>query len=191
MTDAKKLFVKTYGCQMNVYDSERMADVLRPLGYAPTETAEDSRTHFGIWEPGVMQLFAIAVFVNCLAQGAMALVQGLGRADVAGKLHLAELPAYGLLLWWFHQQQDLLVPLIKLEVGLESVGLVGGVIDEQGEGDAERGALHLVGLELPRPRALGEVGFRHLRARSEIADELQPGKIGIRERAHLADVRHR
>ncbi|WP_082384766.1 tRNA (N6-isopentenyl adenosine(37)-C2)-methylthiotransferase MiaB [Brevundimonas sp. AAP58] len=36
----KRLFIKTYGCQMNVYDSERMADVLRPLGYAPTDTAE-------------------------------------------------------------------------------------------------------------------------------------------------------
>jgi tRNA-2-methylthio-N6-dimethylallyladenosine synthase len=36
----KRLFIKTYGCQMNVYDSERMADVLRPLGYAPIETAE-------------------------------------------------------------------------------------------------------------------------------------------------------
>ena len=30
----KKLFIKTYGCQMNVYDSERMADVLAPLDYA-------------------------------------------------------------------------------------------------------------------------------------------------------------
>ncbi|MHA1113974.1 MAG: tRNA (N6-isopentenyl adenosine(37)-C2)-methylthiotransferase MiaB, partial [Alphaproteobacteria bacterium] len=29
----KKLFIKTYGCQMNVYDSDRMADVLAPLGY--------------------------------------------------------------------------------------------------------------------------------------------------------------
>ena len=38
----KRLFIKTYGCQMNVYDSERMADVLRPLGYAPAETAEDA-----------------------------------------------------------------------------------------------------------------------------------------------------
>ena len=36
----RRLFIKTYGCQMNVYDSERMADVLRPLGYAPTDTAE-------------------------------------------------------------------------------------------------------------------------------------------------------
>ena len=33
----KRLFIKTYGCQMNVYDSERMADVLRPLGYAVTD----------------------------------------------------------------------------------------------------------------------------------------------------------
>ena len=37
---SKRLFIKTYGCQMNVYDSERMADVLRPLGYAMTDEAE-------------------------------------------------------------------------------------------------------------------------------------------------------
>ena len=36
----KRLFIKTYGCQMNVYDSERMADVLRPLGYGLTDVAE-------------------------------------------------------------------------------------------------------------------------------------------------------
>jgi tRNA-2-methylthio-N6-dimethylallyladenosine synthase len=39
---AKKLHIKTYGCQMNVYDSARMADVLAPLGYAPTASAEDA-----------------------------------------------------------------------------------------------------------------------------------------------------
>ncbi|MGO1119427.1 tRNA (N6-isopentenyl adenosine(37)-C2)-methylthiotransferase MiaB [Rhodovibrionaceae bacterium A322] len=33
----KKLFIKTYGCQMNVYDSTRMADVLAPLGYKPVQ----------------------------------------------------------------------------------------------------------------------------------------------------------
>ena len=37
---AKKLFIKTYGCQMNAYDSARMADVLAPLGYAPTDRAD-------------------------------------------------------------------------------------------------------------------------------------------------------
>ncbi|RAK57215.1 tRNA (N6-isopentenyl adenosine(37)-C2)-methylthiotransferase MiaB [Phenylobacterium deserti] len=37
---AKRLFIKTYGCQMNVYDSERMADVLAPLGYGMTDSPE-------------------------------------------------------------------------------------------------------------------------------------------------------
>ncbi|MBT3792485.1 MAG: tRNA (N6-isopentenyl adenosine(37)-C2)-methylthiotransferase MiaB [Rhodospirillales bacterium] len=36
----KKLFIKTYGCQMNVYDSGRMADVLAPADYELTEAPE-------------------------------------------------------------------------------------------------------------------------------------------------------
>lgn len=39
---SKKLYIKTYGCQMNVYDSTRMADVLAPLGYSESETPEDA-----------------------------------------------------------------------------------------------------------------------------------------------------
>jgi tRNA-2-methylthio-N6-dimethylallyladenosine synthase len=38
----RRLHVITWGCQMNVYDSLRMADVLAPLGYAPTATPEDA-----------------------------------------------------------------------------------------------------------------------------------------------------
>ncbi|HKD47483.1 MAG TPA: tRNA (N6-isopentenyl adenosine(37)-C2)-methylthiotransferase MiaB [Rhizomicrobium sp.] len=38
----KKLFIKTYGCQMNAYDSARMADLLAPLGYAGTEAPGDA-----------------------------------------------------------------------------------------------------------------------------------------------------
>ncbi len=39
---SKKVFIKTYGCQMNVYDSERMRDVLSPLGYDETGTPEEA-----------------------------------------------------------------------------------------------------------------------------------------------------
>jgi tRNA-2-methylthio-N6-dimethylallyladenosine synthase len=38
----KKLYIKTYGCQMNVYDSHRMADLLAPLGYGPAQDPEDA-----------------------------------------------------------------------------------------------------------------------------------------------------
>jgi tRNA-2-methylthio-N6-dimethylallyladenosine synthase len=40
MTEAKKLYVKTYGCQMNVYDSERMAEALGAQGYEQVDTPE-------------------------------------------------------------------------------------------------------------------------------------------------------
>jgi tRNA-2-methylthio-N6-dimethylallyladenosine synthase len=42
MAQPKKLYIKTYGCQMNVYDSERMADVMGGEGYVTTEVAEEA-----------------------------------------------------------------------------------------------------------------------------------------------------
>lgn len=42
MTAGRKLYIKTYGCQMNVYNSTRMADVLAPLGYAATDVPADA-----------------------------------------------------------------------------------------------------------------------------------------------------
>jgi tRNA-2-methylthio-N6-dimethylallyladenosine synthase len=40
--ETKKLYIKTWGCQMNVYDSRRMADILTPLGYAPVDAPDDA-----------------------------------------------------------------------------------------------------------------------------------------------------
>ena len=39
---SKKLYIKTYGCQMNVYDSERMSDVLSPLGYQLSDNSAEA-----------------------------------------------------------------------------------------------------------------------------------------------------
>jgi tRNA-2-methylthio-N6-dimethylallyladenosine synthase len=38
----KRAFIKSYGCQMNVYDAGRMADVLAPEGYGVAETADEA-----------------------------------------------------------------------------------------------------------------------------------------------------
>src|SRR5271155_4198930 len=42
MNEPRKLYVKSFGCQMNVYDSRRMADTMAPEGYVETAAAEDA-----------------------------------------------------------------------------------------------------------------------------------------------------
>ncbi len=39
---ARKLHIRSYGCQMNVYDSRRMTDLLAPLGYEEVATADEA-----------------------------------------------------------------------------------------------------------------------------------------------------
>src|ERR1700754_2252421 len=41
-SNSRKVFIKTYGCQMNVYDSMRMSDALSRDGYEPTEDMEEA-----------------------------------------------------------------------------------------------------------------------------------------------------
>ena len=40
--EKRKLYIKTYGCQMNVYDSNRMTDILSPLGFETTDDLSDA-----------------------------------------------------------------------------------------------------------------------------------------------------
>ena len=42
MTAPKKLFIKTYGCQMNVYDSERMGEAMGAAGYVATDSVDEA-----------------------------------------------------------------------------------------------------------------------------------------------------
>ncbi len=42
MSKPRKVHVKSFGCQMNVYDSHRMADTLAPAGFAETATPDDA-----------------------------------------------------------------------------------------------------------------------------------------------------
>src|SRR5467141_1833038 len=42
MNGSRKVHIKSFGCQMNVYDSHRMADTLAPAGFAETAAPEDA-----------------------------------------------------------------------------------------------------------------------------------------------------
>ena len=39
---SKKIFIKTFGCQMNEYDSNRILDLVKTKGYFPTSDPSDS-----------------------------------------------------------------------------------------------------------------------------------------------------
>ena len=43
MSTSKKLYIKTWGCQMNEYDSSKMADLLESThGYTLTDNADEA-----------------------------------------------------------------------------------------------------------------------------------------------------
>lgn len=55
---------------------------------------------FALHSTRVLQWLAVGVFINSLALVPSALLQGIGRPDLTAKLHMIELPAYLLTLWW-------------------------------------------------------------------------------------------
>ena len=59
---------------------------------------------FALHSTPVLQVLAIGVFVNGIAQLFATLLQGVGRPDLSAKLHLVELPVYLLALWWAIQR---------------------------------------------------------------------------------------
>jgi O-antigen/teichoic acid export membrane protein len=73
----------------------------------------------------VLQLLAIGVFANALAQMPFTLLQGIGRPDLTAKLHLVELPFYCVGLWWAVSTWGLLGAALawSLRVGIDALGL--------------------------------------------------------------------
>jgi O-antigen/teichoic acid export membrane protein len=55
----------------------------------------------------VLQWLAVGVFINCLACAPFAVVQSAGRPDLTAKLHLIELPAYLIALFWLTKVQGI------------------------------------------------------------------------------------
>lgn len=69
------------------------------LAFAPEILGLWLGTDFAAQSAGVLQMLALGVYINCLAQIAFTLIQGAGRADMSAKLHLAEVPFYLLAAW--------------------------------------------------------------------------------------------
>jgi tRNA-2-methylthio-N6-dimethylallyladenosine synthase len=74
MSGARRVFIKSFGCQMNVYDSHRMADLLVPEGYAETATPENADLIIlntcHIREKAAEKLYSEVGRMRCLKQDA-------------------------------------------------------------------------------------------------------------------------
>ena len=45
LQNKKKIFIKTFGCQMNEYDSNRIYDTIKKIGYEKTENYEEANCY--------------------------------------------------------------------------------------------------------------------------------------------------
>lgn len=51
----------------------------------------------------VLQILAVGILINCIAMVPSTLIQAVGRPDIRAKLHMAELPVYLVMIWFFAQ----------------------------------------------------------------------------------------
>lgn len=56
----------------------------------------------------VLQIFAIGIFINCLAHVPFTLIQSAGRARITALIHAAELPLFLALLWWITKEHGVM-----------------------------------------------------------------------------------
>src|SRR5262249_40889256 len=82
---------------------------------------------FAVHSTRVLQLLSIGILLHALAQPAFAIVQGLGRADLAAKLHLLELPLYLFTLYWAIRRYGINGAALvwTMRVGVDLIALYG------------------------------------------------------------------
>jgi O-antigen/teichoic acid export membrane protein len=73
----------------------------------------------------VLQCLAVGVFLNCLAQVPLALLQGANRPDLPARLHMIELPCYTLMLYWLTSRYGIIgtAAAWTFRVGIDAVVL--------------------------------------------------------------------
>lgn len=76
----------------------------------------------------VVQMLAVGMFVNSLAQIPFALIQGTGRPDITAKLHLVELPFYLAGVWWLTVRYGIegtaIAWMLRVVVDMAALGVV-------------------------------------------------------------------
>ena len=87
----------------------------------------------------VLQLLAIGVFLNSLANVPFGLIQSAGRPDLTAKLHIVELPFYLLILWWLLSEYGIVGVAVAwvLRVAVDSFILLAGAVICQAKDDAK------------------------------------------------------
>ena len=107
MADPKKLFIKTYGCQMNVYDSERMAEALggRAMSHRQFKSAEDADMILlntcHIREKAAEKIYSELGRLKGLKAGRTRSEDRRGGLRRAGRGRRDHAPSAGWWIWWW------------------------------------------------------------------------------------------